>query len=59
MNEPREGGRKGWNKRGGGGGGEDDDDDDEQEQQEKKDVHMMTGTQGHEFFSKLTPMVLI
>jgi hypothetical protein len=34
-----------------------DDDDDEQEEQEKEEVHMMTGTHGHEFFSKLTPTV--
>lgn len=32
--------------------------DDEHEEQ-KMEVHMMTGTHGHEFFSKLTPMVLI
>jgi hypothetical protein len=38
---------------------EEKDEDDEQEEQEMKEVHMMTGTHGQEFFSKLTPMVLI
>ena len=38
---------------------EEEEDDDEQEEQEKEEVRMMTETHGHEFFSKLTPMVLI